>query len=88
MYITCPLLKRSVWKGPNVVALPIREAILNGTRIRTQQRSATILPQFVGLTFEIHNGKNYKPVKITEDMVGYKLGAFAHSRKKVVHKVK
>lgn len=88
MHISLTLLKRSVWKGPNVVALPIREAMKNGTSIRTQQRSATILPQFVGLTFEIHNGKDYKPIKITEDMVGYKLGAFAHSRKKVVHKVK
>jgi ribosomal protein S19 len=45
--------------------------------VRTQARSATILPNFVGLNFEIHNGKDYLPVAITEDMVGHKLGEFA-----------
>lgn len=45
--------------------------------VRTQARSATILPNFVGLTFEIHNGKIYESVVITEDMVGHKLGEFA-----------
>lgn len=45
--------------------------------IRTQARGATILPSFVGLTFEIYNGKVYHPVNITEDMVGHKLGEFS-----------
>lgn len=45
--------------------------------IRTQARSATILPNFVGLTFEVYNGKVYHPVSITEDMVGHKLGEFS-----------
>lgn len=45
--------------------------------IRTQARSATILPSFVGLTFEIYNGKVYNAVTITEDMVGHKLGEFS-----------
>lgn len=45
--------------------------------VRTQARSATILPNFVGLKFEIHNGKDYLVVSITEDMVGHKLGEFA-----------
>ena len=45
--------------------------------VRTQSRSATILPNFVGLKFEIHNGKDYHLVTITEDMVGHKLGEFA-----------
>lgn len=45
--------------------------------VRTQARSATILPNFVGLKFEIHNGKDYHVVSITEDMVGHKLGEFA-----------
>lgn len=40
-------------------------------------RSATILPSFVGLRFEVHNGKIYNSVKITEDMVGHKLGEFS-----------
>lgn len=45
--------------------------------VRTQARSATILPNFVGLTFEVYNGKVYHPVTITEDMVGHKLGEFS-----------
>lgn len=45
--------------------------------VRTQARSATILPNFVGLTFEVHNGKVYNEVTITEDMVGHKLGEFS-----------
>ncbi|KAF5132779.1 37S ribosomal protein S19, mitochondrial [Metarhizium anisopliae] len=45
--------------------------------VRTQARSATVLPNFVGLKFEIHNGKDYHQVTITEDMVGHKLGEFS-----------
>lgn len=45
--------------------------------IRTQARSATVLPSFVGLTFEVYNGKVYNSVTITEDMVGHKLGEFS-----------
>jgi ribosomal protein S19 len=45
--------------------------------IKTQARSATILPNFVGLKFQVHNGKSYDDVLITEDMVGHKLGEFA-----------
>lgn len=45
--------------------------------IKTQARAATILPNFVGLIFQVHNGKNYQDVRITEDMVGHKLGEFS-----------
>lgn len=45
--------------------------------IKTQARSATILPNFVGLKFQVHNGKIYNDVTITEDMVGHKLGEFS-----------
>lgn len=45
--------------------------------IRTQARSATILPSFVGMNFEVYNGKVYNPITITEDMVGHKLGEFS-----------
>jgi ribosomal protein S19 len=40
-------------------------------------RSCTIIPQFVGLRFQVHNGKTYQDVEVTEDMVGHKLGEFA-----------
>lgn len=75
-------LARSSWKGPNVVPLPLSLARKNGTPIRTNARSCTILPQFVGLKFQIHNGKDYVQLEITEDMVGSKLGEFAHTRKR------
>ena len=45
--------------------------------VKTQARAATILPNFVGLVFQVHNGKIYHDVVITEDMVGHKLGEFA-----------
>ena len=45
--------------------------------IKTQARSATILPNFVGLIFQVYNGKIYHDVRITEDMVGHKLGEFS-----------
>ncbi|PQE27822.1 ribosomal S19 protein [Rutstroemia sp. NJR-2017a WRK4] len=65
MFPSRALLARSIWKGQR--APPIR----------TQARSATILPNFIGLTFEVHNGKVYNEVTITENMVGHKLGEFS-----------
>ncbi|KAI5242245.1 hypothetical protein E4T47_03339 [Aureobasidium subglaciale] len=54
--------------------------------IKTQARSATILPNFVGLIFQVHNGKIYNDVRITEDMVGHKLGEFSATRKRFTYK--
>ncbi|KFH48512.1 37S ribosomal protein-like protein [Hapsidospora chrysogenum ATCC 11550] len=74
------LLKRSTWKGPNLVPLPITWPKAQGDKVppvRTNARAATILPSFVGLRFEVHNGKTYHRVTITEDMVGHKLGEFS-----------
>ncbi|CCK69784.1 mitochondrial 37S ribosomal protein uS19m KNAG_0D00310 [Huiozyma naganishii CBS 8797] len=88
MLATAVRLSRSAWKGPNVVPLPVRDALAKGTPIRTNARSATVLPQFVGLKFQIHNGKEYVPVEITEDMVGHKLGEFAHTRKRLSYELK
>lgn len=79
---TLSLLSRSVWKGPHIVPLPIKEAITKGTPIRTNARSATVLPQFVGLKFQVHNGKEYVAFEVAEDMVGKKLGEFAPTRKR------
>lgn len=81
------LLKRSVWKGPHIVPLPLVRPQEGKyvPPIRTQARSATILPSFVGLTFEIYNGKVYNPVTIMEDMVGHKLGEFSPTRKPFIY---
>lgn len=80
------LLGRSAWKGPNVVPLPIGEAMKSGSPIRTNARSCTILPQFVGLKFQVHNGKEYVELEISDDMVGNKLGEFVPTRKKFSYK--
>ncbi|KAI1655736.1 hypothetical protein F4813DRAFT_391311 [Daldinia decipiens] len=77
---------RSVWKGPHIVPLAIVRP-LPGERvkpIRTQARAATILPSFVGLKFQVYNGKVYHDVEITEEMVGHKLGEFSPTRKPFV----
>ncbi|KAK7980301.1 Protein transport protein SEC61 subunit alpha [Apiospora arundinis] len=84
----CLLKGRSVWKGPHIVPLPIVRP-KPGERIKpikTQARAATILPSFVGLKFQVHNGKVYNDVVITEDMVGHKLGEFSMTRKPFIWK--
>ncbi len=78
-------MARSVWKGPFVdgyLLKKVDEAHASGRRsvIKTWSRRSTILPQFVGLTFGVHNGKKFVPVLVTEDMVGHKLGEFAPTR--------
>ncbi|CAF9903778.1 MAG: mitochondrial ribosomal small subunit component [Gomphillus americanus] len=82
------LCKRSVWKGPNIVPLPIVRPKPGEKQvpIRTQARAATILPNFVGLKFQVHNGKIYVDVTVTENMVGHKLGEFAPTRKPFSYK--
>ncbi|KAH6679512.1 mitochondrial ribosomal protein S19 [Tricladium varicosporioides] len=88
MLPTRVLLARSVWKGPNIVPLPIIRvpAGQKPPPVKTQARSATILPNFVGLVFQVHNGKIYNDVEITEDMVGHKLGEFSATRKPFSYK--
>ncbi|KXT01777.1 hypothetical protein AC578_2010 [Pseudocercospora eumusae] len=88
MKATSALFARSVWKGPHIVHLPIVRA-KPGERtppIKTQARSATVLPNFVGLVFQVYNGKIYNDVRITEDMVGHKLGEFSMTRKRFTYK--
>jgi len=48
--------------------------------IKTWSRRSTVIPEFVGLTFAVHNGRKFLPVFVTEDMVGHKLGEFAPTR--------
>ena len=78
-------MARSVWKGPFVdgyLLKKVDEAHASDRKsvIKTWSRRSTILPQFVGLTFGVHNGKKFVPVLVTEDMVGHKLGEFAPTR--------
>ncbi|KIM31921.1 hypothetical protein M408DRAFT_63845 [Serendipita vermifera MAFF 305830] len=81
------LLTRSAWKGPYFVAFAnLRESIARNIPIYTQARACTVLPNFVGAKFMIHNGKSYNPVTITREMVGHKLGEFAPTRKPFTYK--
>ena len=79
-------MSRSLKKGPVVDEKLFRraEAMQQGTgkrtAIKTWRRACTIVPEFVGLTFAVHNGKKFIPVYVTENMVGHKLGEFAPTR--------
>ncbi len=76
---------RSVKKGPYVDAKLLRKVMRardSGNRepIRTWRRECTIIPEFVGFYFEVHNGNKFLKVFVTEDMVGHKLGEFSPTR--------
>lgn len=76
---------RSTKKGPYVdekVYLKVQKQIDAGTKdpIKTWARACTIIPEFVGYTFMVHNGKMFHRVLVTEDMVGHKLGEFSLTR--------
>ena len=78
-------MARSVKKGPFVQeSLLIKVQILNSRNekrvVKTWSRASTILPEFVGHTFAVHNGNKFVPVYVTENMVGHKLGEFAPTR--------
>ena len=78
-------MPRSVWKGPFVDGYLFDkvEALRRSGRndlIKTWSRRSTIMPDFVGVTFAVHNGKKFVPVYVTENMVGHKLGEFSPTR--------
>ncbi|WVQ80437.1 hypothetical protein IAT38_002542 [Cryptococcus sp. DSM 104549] len=82
MHPTSIALRRSTWKGPFFTAFPsLSHHLKTGTPIFTKSRACTILPNFVGLKFMVHNGKDYLPITVTEEMVGHKLGEFSLTRK-------
>jgi len=76
---------RSIKKGPFVDAHLLKkvEDLIKGNQkkvVKTWSRRSTILPEFVGHTFAVHNGRKFIPVFVTENMVGHKLGEFAPTR--------
>ena len=76
---------RSVWKGPFVDGHLIKKVQghlkeNSNKPIKTWSRRSTILPEFVGLTFGVHNGKKHIPVTVNENMVGHKFGEFSPTR--------
>ena len=78
-------MSRSVWKGPFVDPSLLKKveklkSSRNTTPIKTWSRKSTIIPEFVGISFVIYNGKKFIPIKISEEMVGHKLGEFSPTR--------
>ena len=78
-------MSRSTKKGPYVVErlfMKVMKAKETGSHepIKTWSRSCTIVPEFIGHTFAVHNGKNFQTVVVGEDMVGHKLGEFSPTR--------
>ena len=84
-------MARSIKKGPfvdNHLMKKVLKAVEAKDRkpIKTWSRRSTVLPDMIGLTFTVHNGRNFVPVNITENHVGYKLGEFAPTRTFKGHK--
>ena len=79
-------MARSIKKGPFVDQSLLRRierarnSGQNAPVIKTWSRRSTVMPDFIGLTFAVHNGKKFIPVYITEEMVGHKLGEFSPTR--------
>ena len=83
-------MSRSVWKGPFVEESLIKKVDLqkkdtNRKPIKTWSRKSTIIPDFIGVSFLIYNGKKFIPITVSEDMVGHKLGEFAPTRQFAGH---
>ena len=82
-------MTRGVWKGPFVHPSLLKKVdrLKDQTKkpIKTWSRNSTIIPEFVGHSFLIHNGKTFIPITISEEMVGHKLGEFSPTRKFVAH---
>ncbi len=84
-------MARSIKKGPFVDKHLMKKVLTahesgNKKPIKTWSRRSMILPDMIGLTFTVHNGRNFVPVNVTENHVGYKLGEFAPTRTFKGHK--
>ncbi len=78
-------MSRSIKKGPFVedhLMKKVEKCLQSGSKkpIKTWSRKSTVLPEFVGFTISVHNGRKFLPVFVTENMVGHKLGEFAPTR--------
>lgn len=85
-------MSRSKWKGPFIDHKLFKNRKKNDKKsqntIKTISRSSEIVPKFIGINFNIHNGKNFIKTEVTEEMVGFKLGEFSPTRKKFSFKKK
>lgn len=91
-------MSRSKWKNPfvhrsikkKVKRIKEMQSSSNSKRfrIRTMSRSSTILEDFIDLSFLVHDGRGFRPITVTEDMVGHKFGEFAYTRGRYSYKKK
>ncbi|MCL6500928.1 MAG: 30S ribosomal protein S19 [Candidatus Pacearchaeota archaeon] len=80
--------RRSLLRGADIIEKFLKRCEkkkMKGKPIKTHMRDLIIVPQMVGLTIHIYNGKEFLPIKIVEEMIGHRLGEFALTRKKVEH---
>ena len=82
---------RSIWKGPTVHRSLMNHVISPASSEEggfLHMRDSFILPEFVGKTFYVYNGRSFLQVNVQEGMIGHKFGEFAHTRKRPIHKKK
>lgn len=83
-------MSRVKWKGPYVENRILKKIqfpkTISKNDIKTLSRNSIILPKFIGLTIQVHNGKTFVAVKIIDEMIGHKLGEFATTRKQYFYK--
>jgi len=80
--------RRAIMRNFNVIERFIKKAekkMAKNKPIKTQMRDIVIVPALVGMTISVHSGKEYFPIKVTEEMLGHRLGEFSITRKKVQH---
>jgi len=85
-------MNRVIWKGPYIEnnllkKVKVSNSILNNN-IKTISKNSILLPKFFGLTLQIYNGKTFITIKITNEMIGHKLGEFVSTRKQFSYKKK
>lgn len=78
-------LKKGPWVDPKLLKKISKLKVGDKTVIKTWSRDSTIIPEMVGFTIGVHDGKTHVPVFITEEMIGHKLGEFAPTRKFIKH---
>ena len=79
-------MSRSSWKGPFVDCKLNKLSQKSKSLLKTKSRNSSIVPDFVGKTFQVYNGKKFVKIVVNEDMIGHKLGEFSSTRKAFLFK--
>jgi small subunit ribosomal protein S19 len=81
-------MSRSSWKNPYICKSYTQNTPKENNDVKIVSRSMVILPSFVEKTFNVHTGKTFNEVNVTEEMIGYKFGEFSFTRKRFIYKKK